>query len=148
MYRAISSNGGDGRVPNSSATALKRICILLALTAALVFAPQGRAAENCGSNGSAAEGQQRQGQIESVTPTNFSIKTGRRRRVKGIVVHYDPQTVEMTVDGVAMRTIDVRQTGKYAVVAGTIVNGVLEATSITITSAPPQRRKKGSSQAG
>ncbi|HET6247987.1 MAG TPA: hypothetical protein VFE47_09850 [Tepidisphaeraceae bacterium] len=94
------------------------------------------------------------GQIQSVTTSNFSVGQhaghGRRHRarVKPIVVHYNPDTVLMTVDGVAVKTLDVAVTGKYVSVYGTMTNGVLEATTVAVTSTAPAhaRRRKSASK--
>jgi hypothetical protein len=108
-------------------------------------------AASSSSSSSGSSGGGVQGKIQSVAPTNFTVGIaghGRHRRRGGgtaVVVHYNPDTVTITVDGAPVRSLDVAATGKYVSIVGTMKNAVLEATSITVSSSPPAHSKKNKS---
>jgi hypothetical protein len=123
---------------------MARLIVLVSLVAGLFFTPFANA-ESSGSGGGGGSGDKEiAGQIQSVTSTNFSVGThvGRHhRRLKPVFVHFNPDAVNITIDGVAANNIDVKVTGKYVSVVGKVVNNVLEATSIAITSEAPSHPK-------
>ena len=125
-----------------------RLIFVAASLMALAFIPLGDAR---GANSTATSaGSDIHGRIQSVTLTTFSVGVrnghGRHRRLNGIVVHYDPAVVSMTVDGVAVKILDTSATGKYVSIVGTMKDNLLEATSITVSSSPPAKPKKSKSQ--
>jgi hypothetical protein len=126
---------------------MTRLLIAVSLVVVLAFTASSDA-KSSGSRGHASPGDSGfRGRIQSVATTNFVIGTrkGRHGRFRPIVVHYNPDTVTLTLDGSVVRVIDYKATHKYAVVFGTIKNDVLEATSITVTSSAPVRHKKSKS---
>jgi hypothetical protein len=126
---------------------MTRLIILISSVLILAFTPFTDAKSSSG--GSTSDGGY-SGRIQSVTTTNFSIggRGGRHRRRSGgnpIVVHYNPGTVTLTVDGTPVHSLDYKATGMYAVVSGKVVNNVLEATTISVTTAAPARHRKSKS---
>lgn len=124
---------------------MNRLMIALSLAAVMAFTPF-TDAKSSGS-GSGSSGGDFQGKIQSVATTVFSVGLRRgRHRVKPMVVHYNPDTTTVTVDGVVVRTFDYRAIGKYVHITGTIQNTQIEATSITVTSSPPSHSKRSKSK--
>src|ERR1700734_564946 len=100
---------------------MTRLMIALSFLATVAFVPLIDAASSSSGTGSASNGGI-EGQIQSVATTNFTIGTGghhRHRRAggtKAIVVHYNPDTTTVTIDGAVVRQLDYQVTGKYATV--------------------------------
>jgi redox-regulated HSP33 family molecular chaperone len=128
---------------------MKKVTLALSLIVALALLPTSQAFAISSSSGTAKHtGGGVHGKIISVTTTNFSMGSttrGRHRRTRSTLVHYNPSSVTITVDGVTVSQLDVAATGKYVSVVGVMKNNVLEATSITVTSTAPAHAKKGKS---
>jgi hypothetical protein len=131
---------------------MTRWIIALSLTAGLAgTTPVADAASSSSaSRGSQSDGQIH-GRIQGVSNTVFTIGTSsgharhHRARTKGLVVHYNPQTATITVDGRTVQVLDSSAMGKYVSITGTMKNAVLEATSITVSSTPPVHYGKSKS---
>lgn len=129
---------------------MTRLMIAMFLVVALAFTPLADA-QSSSSSSSGRSGGGVQGRIQSVAPTNFTVgigaRHGRHRRggLRSVLVHYNPGSVTITVDGSPVRSLDVAATGKYVSIIGTMNNQVLEATSITVSSSPPPKKSKSKS---
>ena len=131
---------------------MTRLMIALSSVLLLALAPLSDAKSS--SDGSASGGGGGyQGKIQGVSTTNFTMGMGGKGKhhrrggggLKAMVVHYNPDTTTVTIDGEVVHSLDVRVTGKYVTVYGTIKDSVLEATSISVSSSAPAHAKKSKS---
>jgi hypothetical protein len=127
-----------------------RLVIFISSVIGLSFTPfAGAASSGSSGGGGSSGGSGIEGRIQSVTSTNFSvgIRSGHHhRRLRPVIVHFNPDTTNITINGQTVRNFDVKVTHMYASVVGTMKNDVLEATSITITSSKPSHPKRSKSK--
>jgi hypothetical protein len=84
------------------------------------------------------------GHIQSLSNTLFSVGVDRPiRGSQAIVVHYNPETAIVTVDGQRVQFLDIADIGKYATVSGEMVDNQLEARVISVTSGSGPKKSKG-----
>src|SRR3954464_11315507 len=119
---------------------MNRLMISLSLTVVLALTPF-IAAESSTPRSSGKphpQGPGRHGKIQGVSTTNFSVGVHHHNGwITAFMVHFNPETVSMTLDGVAVKTLDATAAGKYVHVVGVMKNGQMEATHITVTTNPP-----------
>src|SRR3984885_5132127 len=122
---------------------MKRFLIIASLAASMAFIPTAEAKKPEGNNGPGGTN----GYIQSLSNTMFSVGLGRRRRgSEAVVVHYNPETTVVMVDGQRVQFLDISDIGKYVSVAGEMKDNQLEAASITVTTSDPNGQKKSKSK--
>jgi hypothetical protein len=126
---------------------MNRFILGTALAAILALTPFTHAKKEGSSNSDGGIN----GKIQSISNTLLSVGTGhghgRHHRLKPIVVHYNPESTTVMLDGVRVGVLDVASIGKYVSITGTMHDNLFEATSITVTSsAPSQPARKSKSK--
>jgi hypothetical protein len=124
---------------------MNRFILGMALATVLALTPFTHAKKEGSSNSDGGVN----GTIQSISNTLLSVGTGgghgRHHRLKPIVVHYNPETTTVMLDGVRVGVLDVASIGKYVSISGTMHDNLFEATSITVSSSGPAKKSKSKS---